>query len=89
VTLQVCVMPENAGVGVSHWAAEPMGIWQDKGGLTTQWRDNKVTDCVWEIDQSMSIINRQDAGPEQWDLLIDYCITRICDLVSEWLLWKR
>jgi hypothetical protein len=35
-TLQVRVWAENAGVGVSLWAAETMGIWQDKGGLTTQ-----------------------------------------------------
>jgi hypothetical protein len=57
-TLQVRVWAENIGVGVSQWAAETMGIWQDKGGLTTQWIDDKVMECVWEISQSMSIINK-------------------------------
>jgi len=88
-TLQVRVWAENAGVGVSQWAAETMGIWQDKGGLTTQRMDNKVREHVWEIAQSMSIINKQGAGPEQWDLLIDRCVTRISELESKMPLWKR
>jgi hypothetical protein len=88
-TLQVRVWAENAGVGVSQWAAETMGIWQDKGGLTTQRMDNKVRERVWEIAQSMSIINKQGAGPEQWDLLIDRCVTRISELESKRPLWKR
>jgi len=88
-TLQVRVWAENAGVGVSQWAAETMGIWQDKGGLTTQRMDNKVRERVWEIAQSMSIINKQGASPEQWDLLIDRCVTRISELESKRPLWKR
>jgi len=64
-TLQVRVWAENAGVGVSQWLAETMGIWQDEGGLTTQRIDNKVRECVWEITQSMSIINKQGTGPVQ------------------------
>jgi len=36
----------------------------------------------------MSIINKQDAGPEQWDLLIDHRVTGISDLQSKRLLWK-
>jgi len=74
-TRQVRVCVENAGVGVSQWAAETMGIWEDKGGLTTQRIDNKVRQRVWEIVQSMSIINKQGAGHEQWDLLIDRWVT--------------
>jgi len=74
-TRQVRVCAENAGVGVSQLAAETMGIWQDKGGLTTQRIDNKVRQRVWESVQSMSIINKQGAGPEQWDLLIDRWVT--------------
>ena len=88
-TLQVCVWAENAGVGVSQWAAETMGIWQDKGGLTTQRIDNNVRERDWEIAQSMSIINKQGAGPEQWDLLIDCCITQISELESKRPLWKQ
>jgi len=88
-TLQVRVRAENAGVGVSQWAAETMGIWQVKGGLTTQRIDNKVREHVWEIAKSMSIINDQGAGPEQWDLLIDHCLTQISDLESKRPLWKR
>jgi len=57
-TLQVRVWAENTGVGVSKWAAEAMGIWQDKGGFTTQQIDNKVRERVLEIAQSMSIINK-------------------------------
>jgi len=65
-----------------------MRIWQDKGGLTTQWIDNKVRERMWEIAQSMSIINKQGAGPEQWDLLIDRCVTGISELESKRLLGK-
>jgi hypothetical protein len=88
-TLQVRVWAENAGVGVSQWAAETMGIWQEKGGLTTQRKDNKVRERVWEIAQSMSISNKLGAGPEQWDLLIDRCVVRISDLAPKRPLWKR
>jgi hypothetical protein len=65
-----------------------MAIWQDKGGLTTQWIDNKVREHVWEIAQSMSIISKRGTGPEQRNLLIDCCITRISHLESETLRWK-
>ena len=50
-TLQVRVWAENTGVGVSQWAAETVGIWQDKSGLKTQQIDNKVRERVWEIAQ--------------------------------------
>jgi len=88
LTPQVGVWVDNRGAGVSQWAAETMGIWEDKGGLTTQWMDNKVRERVLEIAQSMNIINMQGAGPRQWDLLIDHCITRIRDLASKRPLWK-
>jgi len=78
----------NAGVGVTEWAAETIGIGQEKGGFRMQRKYNKVTVPVWEIAQSMGISNRQGAGPKQWELLIDRCITRISDLASKWLLWK-
>jgi len=65
-----------------------MGIWQDEGGLTTQWIDNKVRERVWEIAQFMSIIKKQGTGPEQWDRIIDRCVTRISELQSKRLLWK-
>jgi len=86
-TLQVSVWAESTGVGVSQWAAETMGIWQDMGGLTTQQIDNKVRERIWEIAPSMSIINKKGAGPKQCDVLIDCCITRISDLASERPLW--
>jgi hypothetical protein len=57
-----------------------MGIWQDKGGLTTQWIDYKVRDRLSEIAQSMSIITTPVTGPNQLDLLIDVCITQMSDL---------
>jgi hypothetical protein len=76
-TLQFRVWADNASVGVSKWAAETMGIWQDQGSLTTQWTDNQVRERVWDIAQFMSMIKKQGAGPEQWDLLIDCCVTRI------------
>jgi len=50
-TLQVRVWAENAGVGVRQWAAETVGIWQDKSGSKTQRIDNKVRERVWEIAQ--------------------------------------
>jgi len=87
--LQVRVWADNAGVGVSQRAAATLGIWQDKGGLTTQQIDNKVRERVWEISQCMSIINKQGTGPEQWDLLMNRCSTRINQLESKRALWKR
>jgi hypothetical protein len=57
-TLQVRVWAENAGVGVSQWAAETMGIWQDNGGLMTQRMDNKGRERIWEIAQSLSIMKK-------------------------------
>jgi hypothetical protein len=64
-TLHVYVWPKNASVGVSQWAAETIRIWQDIGGFTLQWIDNKVRERIWEVALTMSIINRQGAGPEQ------------------------
>jgi len=66
-----------------------MRILQEKGGLTTQQKDNQVRERVWEIAQPMSITNMVGAGPEQWDLLIDHCITRISHLASKIVRWKR
>jgi len=37
----------------------------------------------------MSIVNKQDASHEQWDLLIDRCVTRMSHLGSKRPLWKR
>jgi hypothetical protein len=74
-TLQARIWAENACVAVRQWAAETMGIAQDKRGLTTQRINNKVRERVWVIAQSMSIINKQGASPEQWNLLIDRCVT--------------
>ena len=87
-TLHLRVWAENAGVAVSRWAAQTPGIWRDKGGLTTRQIDNKVRERDWEIAKSMSIINKQGAGPKQRDLLIDHCVTRINDLPSNRPLWK-
>jgi len=42
-----------------------MGIWQEQGALTTQWKDNKVTARVSEMAQSMSISNEEGTSPEQ------------------------
>jgi len=74
-TLQVLDWAKNTRVGVSQWAAETMGIRQENGGLTKQQKDNTVRECIWEIAQSMSISNKPGASTEQWDLLIDHCIT--------------
>jgi hypothetical protein len=49
LTPQVLVWAQNAGIGVSQWAAETMGIWQDKGGLKTQRIETEVRECIWEI----------------------------------------
>jgi hypothetical protein len=72
----------NAGVGVRQWVVQTMGIWQDKGGLTTQRINIKVGERVWEIAQSMSLMIKQGTGPEQWDLPIDHWVNQINDLES-------
>jgi len=74
-TQQVRISAKYASVGVSQWAAETTGIWQDKGGMTIQRIDNTVRESIWEIAQCMTIINEQGASPEQWDLIIDHCGT--------------
>jgi len=79
-TLKVHLWAKNAIVGVSQWAAEIMGIWQEKGGLTTQWKDNEVRECFWESAQSMSIGNKVGASPKLWDLPVHRCITRTCNI---------
>jgi len=63
-----------------------MGIWQDKGGVTTQQIDNTMREHGWEIAQSMSKINEQGTSPEQWDLPINHYITEISLLASKRLL---
>jgi hypothetical protein len=63
-TVRVLIWAKNAGVGVSQWAAQTMGIWQDNGGIITQWIDNQVREHVWEIAQSKSIMNKQGVGPK-------------------------
>jgi hypothetical protein len=57
------------------------------GGFTLQWIDNKVRERIWEVALSMRIINKQGAGPEKLDLLIDRCVTRMKHLKSERPLW--
>jgi hypothetical protein len=64
-TLQVFVWAENAHVGVSQCAAETMGIWQDKGGLTTKLIQINVRECVLVIAKLMSNINNEGASHEQ------------------------
>jgi len=87
-TPQVRIWSVIAGFGVRDWAAGTIGIWLEKGGLTTQWKDSQVRKRVWEIAQSMSISKKQGAGPKQWDLQIDRCLTRINNLVSTRPYWK-
>jgi hypothetical protein len=89
LTLQVRFRAENGGVGVSQWAAETIRILQDKSGLTTQAMDNEVMEGHWGIAQSMSSINGQGAGTEQWDLRINRCVTRIRVLESKRPLRKQ
>jgi hypothetical protein len=82
-TLHILVGAEIASVGVSQYAAGRIGILLNKGGLTTQWIDNKVREHVCEIAQSISIITKQAAGPDQWNPLIDHCVTSNSDLESK------
>lgn len=87
-TLHVHVWAKNTGIGLSHWAAQTMGIWKDKGGSPTQRIDIKVRERVWEKAQSMDIINKQGAGPQQWNLPSNCCVTRISDPEFQRPLWK-
>jgi len=64
-TQQACLWAENSGVGVSKWPAETMGIWQEKWGLTTQWMDNQVRECIWKIILSIIISNKLGDSPKK------------------------
>jgi hypothetical protein len=88
-TLHILFCAELASVGVSQCAAASIGILLNKGGLTTQWIDNKVREHVCEIAQSTSIITKQGAGPDQWNPLIDHCVTSNSNLESKYPLCKR
>jgi len=57
-TLHVWVWAENASVGVILWAAETIGIWHNKGGVTTGWIDATAREHIWETTKSMSIVNQ-------------------------------
>jgi len=59
-----------------------MRIGQNKGGLTIQRIDNKVSEHIWVIGQSMRIITSKGASPEQWNLLIDHGMSQISYLES-------
>jgi hypothetical protein len=82
LTLKVGFWAENAGVGVSQPATETMRIWHNLGGLKIQWMHNEVMGHVWEITESMSIHDKQSAGPKQWDVLIDRCVMWLSYLAS-------
>jgi len=86
-TQHVHLWAENAAVGVCQWVAETMGNWQEKGGMTKQWKDNKVREHIREIAQYMRITNKLGIGPEKWDLIIDHCVTQISDMASQRPLW--
>jgi len=72
---------ENAGVGVSQWAADAIGIWQVQGGLTKQTKTNDVRERLCDISLSMSIGNKLRIGPKQYDVLINLCITWLSNLL--------
>jgi hypothetical protein len=86
--LQFRVWATHAGVVVSQWAADTIGISQDIGSLAIQWIDTKVRERIREITQSMNMINTHGAGHKECDLLTDRCITQTSDQESKWLLWK-
>jgi len=88
LTEHFCPSAENASVGHSKWAAETIELWPEKVHSTMQWKDNNVRECVWEVAQSMSISNKLGVSPEQLELLINRCGTRIGDLASTRPLWK-
>jgi len=48
-----------------------------------------VREHIWEIAQSMSIINKRRTLPEQCDLLRDCCVTRSSALASPSVLWEQ
>jgi len=87
-TLQVRICAKNTCGGVRQWAAETMRIGQENGGLTEQQIDNQVRERIWEIAQSMGIMDKQGAISEQWDIIIDGCVTRIGDLASTGHFWN-
>jgi hypothetical protein len=47
-----------------------------------------VRERIREIAQSIGIIHKHVTSPEEWDLLINQCITRISYLACKWPLWK-
>jgi hypothetical protein len=40
-----------------------MGIQQEKGGFTLQWKDNEVRDSIREIANCLTISNKSGASP--------------------------
>jgi len=81
-TIELCFGPDTS-VGVIQWAAETMGILHEKDSLTTQWKDNIVRESIWVTAQTMSISNKQCAGPEKWNIPTNYYVTLSSDLQSK------
>lgn len=54
----------------------------DRGGLTTQQMDYHVREHVCEIDQSMTIIDKQSVDLAQCPPQINHCVTQISDLAG-------
>lgn len=61
-----------------------MGIWQQKGSIITQRKDNDVRECICEIAQSIRISNTHSVCIKQCDFVLDYSITQINELASKW-----
>lgn len=87
-TQEVQIWGSNDSDGVSKWVAEAMGIWQKKGGWTTQSKYYKVRESNWGIPQSISIRNKLGAGSKKWDLILHHCVTQISNQVLKRVLWK-
>ncbi|KAF8533659.1 hypothetical protein BDD12DRAFT_809987 [Trichophaea hybrida] len=62
---------------------KPWAFGRLMGGLTLQWKNNKVRMCVWEIAQSMNVSNKLGAGPKKWDLSIEHCVVATSDLAPK------
>lgn len=65
----------NTPVGVCQLAAGTLGMREVMGDLTMECKCNKESACVLENAHFVSISNKLDTSPFQWNLLIDHYIS--------------
>lgn len=75
----VSIWSEDSGVVVFQWPPETMSIRLEIGHFTTELKDIQVREHLLDFAESITFSKKLCACPNQYNFLIDYCITQISD----------